>query len=265
MVESEAKELNEDVMLGAVMFGHRHFQPVIDAIIQLAEKAAKEPRDFARTDNEALEKEMLGLVEPDLRAAYAIPDKMQRHNAVDAAKAKVMAHFCPEGVENPPHPKLQVAGVFKELEAKIVRWNILDTGSASTAATCKTVRPIVAEVGVLPRTHGSALFTRGETQALVVATLGTGEDEQFDRRPGRDLQGDLPAALQLPALLGRRDRPHGLARPPRDRPRQARLARHPPDAAAAPRVPLHDPRRLGDHRVRTARPRWRPSAAPRWR
>jgi polyribonucleotide nucleotidyltransferase len=179
MVESEAKELSEDIMLGAVMFGHRHFQPVIDAIIKLAEKAAKEPRELSLPDNAALEKEMLGLIEKDLRAAYAIPDKMQRHKAVDAAKERVMGHFCPPDVENPKYPPLQVAGVFKELEAKIVRWNILDTGARIDGRDVKTVRPIVCEVGVLPRTHGSALFTRGETQALVVATLGTGEDEQY--------------------------------------------------------------------------------------
>jgi polyribonucleotide nucleotidyltransferase len=179
MVESEAKELPEEVMLGAVMFGHRHFQPVIDAIIRLAEKAAKEPRDFQVADDEALEKEMLGLVEQDLRAAYAIPGKQERHNAVDDAKAKVVAHFFPEGVETPRYDKLRVAAEFKELEAKIVRWNILDTGRRIDARDVKTVRPIVSEVGVLPRAHGSALFTRGETQALVVATLGTGEDEQF--------------------------------------------------------------------------------------
>jgi polyribonucleotide nucleotidyltransferase len=179
MVESEAKELSEEVMLGAVMFGHRHFQPVIEAIIKLAEKAAKEPRELTVADNAALEKEMLGLVEKELRAAYAVPDKMARHNAVEAAKAKVMAHFLPEGVESPKYSKLQVAGVFKELEAKIVRWNILDTGNRIDGRDVKTVRPIVAEVGVLPRTHGSALFTRGETQALVVTTLGTGEDEQW--------------------------------------------------------------------------------------
>jgi polyribonucleotide nucleotidyltransferase len=179
MVESEAKELPEEVMLGAVMFGHRHFQPVIDAIIQLAEKAAKEPRELTTVDNAALEKEMLGLVEQDLRAAYAIADKQARHKAVDAAKAKVMAHYFPEGVENPPYNKLQVAGVFKELEAKIVRWNILDTKKRIDGRDLVTVRPIVAEAGILPRAHGSALFTRGETQALVVATLGTGEDEQW--------------------------------------------------------------------------------------
>jgi polyribonucleotide nucleotidyltransferase len=179
MVESEAKELTEEVMLGAVMFGHRHLQPVIEAIIKLAEKAAKEPRELTVSDNATLEDEMRGLVEKDLRAAYAIPDKMERHKAVDAVKERVMGHFLPEGVNNPKHSKLQVGGVFKDLEAKIVRWNILDTGNRIDGRDVKTVRPILCEVGVLPRTHGSALFTRGETQALVVATLGTGEDEQW--------------------------------------------------------------------------------------
>src|SRR6266852_3375056 len=112
MVESEAKELTEEVMLGAVMFGHRHFQPVIQAIIQLAEKAAKEPRELAVSDNAALEKNMLALIEQDLRAAYGIPHKMQRQKAVEAVKAKAMAHYLPEGVENPPHSKSQVSSVF---------------------------------------------------------------------------------------------------------------------------------------------------------
>jgi polyribonucleotide nucleotidyltransferase len=179
MVESEAKELNEDVMLGAVMFGHRHFQPVIQAIIGLAEKAAKEPRDLVTQDNAALEKEMLGLIENDLRAAYAVPDKMARHKALDAAKSKIMAHFLPEGAENPPYTKQRIGGAFKELEAKIVRWNILDTGKRIDGRDVKTVRQIDCEAGILPRAHGSALFTRGETQALVIATLGTGEDEQY--------------------------------------------------------------------------------------
>jgi polyribonucleotide nucleotidyltransferase len=179
MVESEAKELPEEIMLGAVMFGHRHFQPVIKAIIELAEKAAKEPRELVTVDNAALEKDILGLVEQDLRAAYGVADKMARHKAVDAAKAKVIAHFLPDGVDNPPYDKLRVSGVFKELEAKIVRWNILDTGKRIDGRDVKTVRPIVSEVGILPRAHGSALFTRGETQALVIATLGTGEDEQW--------------------------------------------------------------------------------------
>ena len=178
MVESEARELNEDIMLGAVMFGHRHFQPVINAIIELAEKAAKEPREVETADHDALEKEMLSIVEQDLRKAYAIPVKQVRYAAVGTAKEKVIAHFFPEGQE-PKYDKLKVADVFKELEAKIVRWNILDTGKRIDGRDVKTVRDITCEVGVLPRAHGSALFTRGETQALVVTTLGTGEDEQY--------------------------------------------------------------------------------------
>jgi polyribonucleotide nucleotidyltransferase len=179
MVESEAKELTEELMLGAVMFGHRHFQPVIDAIIRLAEKAAKEPRELQVADSGTLEKQMLARIETDVRAAYAVADKQQRHKALDAAKATVLGQFGPEGAENPPYPNQQIANVFKKIEAQIVRWNILDTGHRIDGRDVKTVRPIVSEVGVLPRAHGSALFTRGETQALVIATLGTGEDEQW--------------------------------------------------------------------------------------
>src|SRR6202166_269321 len=178
MVESEAKELNEDIMLGAVMFGHRHFQPVVNAIIELAEKAAKEPRDVKVVDESVLEKEILALIETELRAAYAIPVKQDRYAAVGKAKEKVMAHYFPEGQE-PKYDKLRIAGVFKELESKIVRWNILDTGKRIDGRDSRTVRNIIAEVGVLPAAHGSALFTRGETQAMVVTTLGTGEDEQY--------------------------------------------------------------------------------------
>lgn len=179
MVESEAKELSEEVMLGAVMFGHRHYQPVIDAIIRLAEKAAKEPREIAVPDHTELEREMRGLIEQELRAAYQIAAKQERHKAIDAAKAKVMAHFFPETGEAPRFDRLDVAAVFKNLEAKIVRSNILESGRRIDGRDVRSIRPISCEVGVLPRTHGSALFTRGETQALVIATLGTGEDEQY--------------------------------------------------------------------------------------
>ncbi|MFC5584955.1 polyribonucleotide nucleotidyltransferase [Nitratireductor kimnyeongensis] len=179
MVESEAQELPEDVMLGAVMFGHKAFQPVIDAVIKLAEVAAKEPRDFTPPDLSDLEGEMLKIVENDLREAYKITDKQQRYDAVDAAKGKVKETLLPEGEEETKWSAEQVNTVFKSLQAKIVRWNILDTGGRIDGRDLKTVRPIVAEAGLLPRTHGSALFTRGETQALVVATLGTGEDEQY--------------------------------------------------------------------------------------
>jgi polyribonucleotide nucleotidyltransferase len=178
MVESEAKELSEATMLQAVMAGHAGFQPVIDAIVRLAEKAAKQPRDLAIPDKRKVETAVRETAEDGLREAYKITAKQDRYNAVDAVKAKVIAALFPADAE-PEFSKEQVAEVFHDLQAKVVRWNILDTGIRIDGRDVKTVRPIVAEVGVLPRTHGSSLFTRGETQALVVATLGTGEDEQY--------------------------------------------------------------------------------------
>ncbi len=178
MVESEAKELSEETMLEAVMTGHRGFQPVIDAIIRLAERAAKDPRELILPDTSEISTAVAKHAEAGLREAYKITVKQDRYAAVDTVKAKVMSELFPEGSE-PPYTKEQVAEVFKELQAKVVRWNILDTGVRIDGRDVKTVRPIISEVGVLPRAHGSALFTRGETQALVVATLGTAEDEQF--------------------------------------------------------------------------------------
>ncbi|HTV33209.1 MAG TPA: polyribonucleotide nucleotidyltransferase [Methylocella sp.] len=178
MVESEAKELSEAVMLEAVMAGHSGFQPVIDAIIRLAEKAAKPPRELIVPDKAAAEAAVLQHAEAALREAYRITAKQDRYAAVDAVKAKVVEALFPATSE-PVFSRELVEEVFHELQAKVVRWNILDTGIRIDGRDVKTVRPILAEVGVLPRTHGSALFTRGETQALVVATLGTGEDEQF--------------------------------------------------------------------------------------
>jgi polyribonucleotide nucleotidyltransferase len=178
MVESEAQELDEEVMLNAVIFGHKSFQPVLDAIIQLAETAAKDPREHVNPDHFAIETQMLVLIESDLRDAYKITEKQGRYAAVDLAKAKVSAHFFPENGDE-IYSKEVIGEVFKSLQAKIVRWNILDTGLRIDGRDLTTVRKIVSEVGLLPRTHGSALFTRGETQAIVVATLGTGEDEQY--------------------------------------------------------------------------------------
>jgi polyribonucleotide nucleotidyltransferase len=178
MVESEAQELSEEVMLGAVMFGHEASKKVIDAIIKLAEMAAKEPRDFSAPDYSALEKDVLAVAETDLRAAYKITKKDERYAAVDAAKKKVKEHFAAK-IEDGSVSGEALGEVIHNLQAKIVRWNVLDTGLRIDGRDLKTVRPIVAEVGVLPRTHGSAIFTRGETQALVVATLGTGDDEQY--------------------------------------------------------------------------------------
>jgi polyribonucleotide nucleotidyltransferase len=178
MVESEAKELSEATMLQAVMAGHAGFQPVIDAIIRLAEKAAKQPREFAIPSKSEVETAVREIAEAELRKAYKITAKQDRYNAVDAVKAKVLAALLPDDGEQ-KFSKEETAEVFHDLQAKVVRWNILDTGIRIDGRDVKTVRPIVAEAGVLPRTHGSALFTRGETQALVVATLGTGEDEQY--------------------------------------------------------------------------------------
>ncbi len=178
MVESEAKELSEDLMLKAVMMGHSGFQPVIEAIIRLAEKAAKEPRDFAPADNTAVEKAVADVAEAGLRDAYKITAKAERYKAVDAVKGKVNTALTAEGYE-PKFTKEQIGGAFHDLQAKVVRNTILDEGVRIDGRDVKTVRPIVSEAGFLPRAHGSALFTRGETQAMVVATLGTGEDEQF--------------------------------------------------------------------------------------
>jgi len=177
MVESEAKELPEQQMLEAVMFGQKHFQPVIQAIIKLAETAAKEPWDFKGPDLSAEKSEMGKLIADDLRHAFATPQKQERYAKIDAAKDKAMAAMLP--ADAAPDLAVKLGSVFKQLEQDVVRGDIIRTGRRIDGRDLKTVRPIVSQVHVLPRTHGSALFTRGETQALVVATLGTGEDEQF--------------------------------------------------------------------------------------
>ncbi|MDP3660940.1 polyribonucleotide nucleotidyltransferase [Phenylobacterium sp.] len=179
MVESEIQELNEDQVLKGVMFAHAGMQPVIDAIIELAEHSAKEPFDFVPDDTDAIKAEIKGLIGADLAAAYKIVAKGQRHDAVSAAKAKASEKFGKSEANPTGVSPDKLGGVFKELEADVVRRNILDTGIRIDGRTVDKVRQIVSEVGVLPRAHGSALFTRGETQALVVATLGTGDDEQL--------------------------------------------------------------------------------------
>jgi polyribonucleotide nucleotidyltransferase len=177
MVESEAKELPEDVMLGAVMYGQQHFKPVIDAIVRLAERTAKEPWELKiKEDNELLAR-VRELTETELCEAYAIAGKQERHDRVAAVKQKVVAALVPEDDDGTRAP--QVASAFKEAEKEVVRSSILQSSRRIDGRDLQTVRPIVCEVGILPRTHGSALFTRGETQALAVATLGTGEDEQY--------------------------------------------------------------------------------------
>jgi len=175
MVESEAHELPEDVMLGAVMAGHEAFQPIID----LAEKAAKEPWDFEPEDHSELEDEVRKLIGKDLEKAYTIKDKTERQNAVSEAKGKAVEKLAASEENEDGVDPSRLKDVMKSVEASIVRGNIIKTGERIDGRKLDQVRPIVSEAGILPRTHGSALFTRGETQALVVATLGTGEDEQF--------------------------------------------------------------------------------------
>ena len=181
MVESEASELSEEVMLGAVMFGHRGFQPVIEAIIDLAEACAKEPRELpeAPEGSEDLARRVAEKAEADLRQAYTETIKLTRQEKVAAVKAKVTAELTDDGSVGEELLKDALPEIFKELEKTIVRRDILKTGRRIDGRDTRTVRPIAAEVGLLSRTHGSALFTRGETQALVVTTLGTGQDEQI--------------------------------------------------------------------------------------
>ena len=179
MVESEIQELTEDEVLGGVMFAHRGMQPVIQAIIELAEHAAKEPWDFHAEDLSPLIEKVTALVGEDLKAAYKLTAKQDRHAALSTAKAKAAAVLVktdanPDGYDAP-----KFASAFKECEAVVLRRDVLLTKKRIDGRDLDKVRPIVAEVGILPRAHGSALFTRGETQALVVATLGTGDDEQF--------------------------------------------------------------------------------------
>ena len=179
MVESEAKELSEEVMLGAVMAGHDAMQPVIDAIIQLAEAAAKEPFEFEAEDVSAELKSIQDLVGADLSKAYQMTEKLERQAAVGEARKKAAEAL----VATEEKPDGMSEGVFKtafkKAEAKTVRGDVIKTGKRIDGRGLADIRPILAEAGFLPRTHGSALFTRGETQAICVATLGTSDDEQY--------------------------------------------------------------------------------------
>jgi polyribonucleotide nucleotidyltransferase len=179
MVESEAKELDEQIMLGAVNFGHAQFQAVINGIIDFAEKCAKEPWDLPATDSiDALKAKVAGMTEGAFKEAYTIRGKQERATRLDAIRTETLAKLTEELGEDGFVAPL-ASDALKSVEKKIVRGQILAGEARIDGRGPQDIRPIVAEVGVLPRTHGSALFTRGETQALVVATLGTGDDEQI--------------------------------------------------------------------------------------
>lgn len=174
MVESEAYELTEAEMLGAVKFAHEQIQPVIDLIIELAEEAANEPFDFQAPDYSELYEAVKAAGEEQMRAAFAITDKQERTAAVAAARAAITEALSEEQQEDG-----NLGSALKKLEAGILRGDVVKTGKRIDGRATDEIRDIVSETGLLPRTHGSALFTRGETQGLVVTTLGTGDDEQF--------------------------------------------------------------------------------------
>ena len=174
MVESEAYELSEKEMLGAVKFGHEQMQKVIELIIGLAEKTAKEPYNFVPLNNDELINKIKSLGEKDIIKAFSIPDKQERQNALSEVKQNVLNNLSDEELENE-----ELDSCFKKIESNVVRSNILKKGKRIDGRKLDKVRNIETETRFLPRTHGSSLFTRGETQAIVVTTLGTGDDEQI--------------------------------------------------------------------------------------
>ncbi|MGD9816763.1 MAG: polyribonucleotide nucleotidyltransferase [Hyphomonadaceae bacterium] len=179
MVESEVKELTEAQMLESLNLAHKGMQPVIDAIIELAEKAGKEPFEFTPPDNSALKAKIKDLVGADLAKAYTITKKDTRYGAVGELREKVKAALAKTEANPDGYDANVIKEVFKEVESDVVRTRIVKEKGRIDGRPVDKVRPIESMVGFLPRTHGSALFTRGETQAIVVATLGTAEDEQF--------------------------------------------------------------------------------------
>jgi len=177
MVESQASELSEEIMLGAVMFGHEQMQVVIDAIIELAEVAAKDPIELPEEeDHSALTADIKAMAEGGLRAAYGETDKQTRVGKINEVKDAVKEKFVPEGDDA---QSILVGSILKSVEKDIVRGDIIKTGKRIDGRALDTVRAVMGEVNILPRAHGSALFTRGETQSICVTTLGTGDDEQF--------------------------------------------------------------------------------------
>ena len=174
MVESEAYELSEEEMLGAVNFAHEQIKPVCDLIVDLAEDCAKEPFEFNPPEYSDLYAAVKAAGEEQMRAAFAIRDKQERTRAITAAKAAINAQLTEEQVED-----ANLGAALKKLESEVLRGDVVRNGNRIDGRRLDEIRPIVCETGLLPRTHGSALFTRGETQALVVTTLGTGDDEQF--------------------------------------------------------------------------------------
>ncbi len=244
MVESEAYELTEEEMLGAVKFAHESIQPVIDLIIDLAEEAAKEPFDYQPADYSELYAAVKAAGEDKIRAAYAITDKQERTTALSDAKAAIKDALTEEQQED-----ANLGTAMKKLEASVLRGDVVKSGKRIDGRALDTVRPIVCETGILPRTHGSALFTRGETQGLVVTTLGTGDDEQMIDALNGTYKSNFLLHYNFPPYSvgeagrvgppGRREIGHGKLA-------WRALAG---GSACGDRFPLHGPGRLRNHRI----------------
>ena len=259
MVESEAQELSEEIMLGAVNFGHDAIKPVIDAIIDLAESCAKEPRPLPEepAEKKAIEKTLKGF-EKAFTAAYKIADKTERQAALAVARSEA------KDAIGDDHDAVLVGGLIKDLEANVVRGAILKTGVRIDGRDTKTVRQIVAEAGFLPRAHGSSLFTRGETQAMVVATLGTGQDEQIiDALVGESRSNFMLHYNFPPYSVGEAGR---VGSPGRREIGHGKLAWR----ALRPLLPKKDEfpytiRLVSEITDQTGRHQWQPCVAVRWR
>ena len=262
MVESEAKELTEDEMLGAVMFAHEEIKKVVDAIIELAEQAAKDPWDLAVTDNSAIKAELKELVGDRHRR------RLQADRQVGALERAQRGARQGQGSlrrRGRPDPRWRANKMVKKVEADIVRGAILKDGSRIDGRKLDQVRPIEAMVGFLPRTHGSALFTRGETQAICTTTLGTKDSEQMiDGLDGLSYRSFMLHYNFPPYSVGEVGR---FGAPGRREVGHGKLAWRAlrPMLPSQGRVPLHDPHPLATSPSPTARPRWRRCAAAAWR
>ena len=273
MVEGGAKEVSEEVMVDALLFGQAAVQQLLDAQDALRQATGNKPkRAFEPPKNDVeLKAKVKALAWEKVKEAYGRHEKHDRYGRLSEIKKELLQALKEEAagdaqkLANVSLREKEIKGDYEDVKYEYMRKMITDEGRRIDGRGTAEIRQITCEVGLLPRVHGSALFTRGETQALVAATLGTSEDEQsVEMLHGHALQ-EVHAPLQLPAVLGRRGEAPPRPGPARDRPRRPRRARAPPGAARRGQVPLHDPRSSPTSSSRTARRRWPRSAAARSR
>ena len=246
MVEAGAKEVSEDEILKALDLAHAAIKEIIAGIESLAKEAGKAKREVVTKEIAAdVYREIESKAYGPLSQAMLIKDKLENYGKVDQVLAELLASIPEDDAEKRSAAK----AVFKELKEKVMKDEALERGRRLDGRKFDEIRPITIEAGVLPRTHGSTVFTRGETQALVTVTLGTAEDQQKIEMVDGETVEALHAPLQLPALLGRRSAVPARSRPARDRSRRPRRARARPDDPHRREVPLHHPRRLRHPRI----------------